>query len=77
MLPSDSYSTVYVGIDKLKNSGFLENTDINDPKTAEKINGCIIIRLEATYNQYSYEFINLATETDNNCKIDIYLYQPL
>lgn len=69
ILPEDS-DKVYVGINALATSGMLENSDINDPRNDEKINGCVIIQFDTSHNQYTYEFINLETTTDSNCDVD-------
>lgn len=66
----DEYGKTYVGMNALAMSGFLENNNVKDPSTSEKINGCVIIELDINYNQYKYEFINLAEKEDNKCDND-------
>lgn len=61
---------VYVGINKLAEDGFLENSDIKNPKNSELMNGCVTIRYNVNYKQYDYEFVDLANVTDTNCNKD-------
>lgn len=44
----------YLTIDTLKRSGLLENKDILDPETEEKIKGCI--KIEYKTNKYVYTY---------------------
>lgn len=44
----------YLTIDTLKKSGLLENKDILDPETEEKVKGCI--KIEYQTNKYIYTY---------------------
>ena len=44
----------YLTIDTLKKSGLLENKDILDPETEEKVKGCV--KIEYKTNKYVYTY---------------------
>ena len=57
LLPNEREQSM-VSIDYLLKQGILEGTDITDPKTSSKLDGCVKIQYNSSYNQYEYEFIN-------------------
>lgn len=53
-----------IQLDTLIGEGFIENSDIINPKTNERMEGCISITYSEEYKQYEYKYIS-----DNNlCK---------
>lgn len=48
----------YLTIDALKRSGLLENKDILDPETEEKVKGCIKIEYQENKYVYTYDEYN-------------------
>lgn len=56
LLTTDGTS-ITVNIQTLKKDGFLENTNIIDPRTNRIIDGCVEISYNLEYNQHSYNYI--------------------
>lgn len=48
--------TVKKSISDLQSSGYLESSDIIDPTTNKKMNGCVKITLKSSTKQYKYEY---------------------
>lgn len=58
ILPDDRGQQTMVSIDYLIKKGMIEGTDVIDPKTSSKLDGCVRIQYNSLYTQYEYEFIN-------------------
>lgn len=61
-LLSTDGTSITVNIQTLKKDGFLENTNIIDPRTNRIIDGCVEITYNLEYNQHSYNYTNSCTE---------------
>ncbi len=64
LLPEINEQT-QISIDYLLKNGMIEGTDITNPKTSTKLDGCVEIRYNSSYNQYIYTFVN-KEEINNN-----------
>lgn len=50
-------NAIRVYIEELKTEGYLSsNNQIENPKTKEPMEGCVIISEDTSYNQYKYEY---------------------
>ena len=59
-------NTIELGV--LKESGYLENKDILDPRNNQTLNGCVIYRWNYDDNQYEYSYDEQCTPvTPTNC----------
>ena len=64
LLPSiESLDNIIITTNELLENGIIENENIINPKTKEKIEGCIEISYNNNYNQYEYKYLN------DNCTI--------
>lgn len=60
----NSVGGIYLlSINELQNSGYLESSDISDPRNKKNMNGCVVVKLDTEYNQYTYKY------TDAKCKL--------
>lgn len=50
-------TAITVDVNTIKKDGFLENTDIIDPRTNKVITGCVEIKYNIEYSQHVYKFI--------------------
>ena len=49
---------LYLNLSQLLNEGYIEQTELSDPRNTKNIlNGCIIIKYEETYKKYNYTYI--------------------
>ena len=46
----------YITIGELQQSGYLEAKRVINPITDEEMNGCIVIKYDTNYNQYTYQY---------------------
>ena len=51
----------FIQLDTLVNDGIVEDNEIIDPRTKEKMEGCISVSYSSDYNQYEYKYLS-----DNN-----------
>lgn len=63
LLTTDN-TNITVDLKTLKKEGFLENTDIIDPRTNKIITGCVEIIYNVEYNQHTYNYKTSCTETN-------------
>lgn len=61
-LPEDG-SIKILNFSTLSNEGYIKEKDVINPKTDEKLEGCIKISYDAEYSQYVYEY----TDDNNIC----------
>ena len=66
LLPENN-SVSYLSINYLVKKGTLDETKISDPRSSKELEGCVKITFNSTYNQYMYEFIDIAEVNDNLC----------
>lgn len=62
-LPSTD-NKMFLSLDTLTEDGIVEDDEIINPKTRKKMEGCISISYNSTYNQYEYKYIS----DNNSCK---------
>ena len=68
---------VYVSVDYLKYQKYLEKDVIIEPKTKEKMNGCVLIHYDINTKQYKYEYMQLdltKSEDVNKIESDAFIY---
>ena len=53
-------SKEYITVEELKNEGYLNKNKVNNPKTKEKISGCVFITKNK--NKYKYEYSETCTK---------------
>ena len=51
------YDSITVYLDSIQVSGYLQASDIIDPRTDEIMTGCIEITYDIEYNQHDYKYI--------------------
>ena len=54
-ITSDPY---YVSVDELINAGFIDQDELINPKTKDKMDGCVKIEYDNTINNYDYSYGN-------------------
>ena len=47
-----------IQLDTLVSDGIVEDNEIIDPRTKEKMEGCISVSYSSDYNQYEYKFLS-------------------
>ena len=47
-----------IQLDTLVSDGIVENNEIIDPRTKEKMEGCISVSYSSDYNQYEYKYLS-------------------
>lgn len=47
-----------IQLDTLVSDGIIENDEIIDPRTKEKMEGCISVFYSSDYNQYEYKYLS-------------------
>lgn len=47
-----------IQLDTLVSDGIVENSEIIDPRTKEKMEGCISVSYSSDYNQYEYKYLS-------------------
>lgn len=47
-----------IQFDTLISDGIIENDEIIDPRTSEKMEGCISVSYSSDYNQYEYKYLS-------------------
>ena len=62
-LPSTD-NKMFLSLDPSPEDGIVEDDEIINPKTRKKMEGCISISYNSTYNQYEYKYIS----DNNSCK---------
>jgi len=55
LLPDEGNIKV-VTIQELIDEGTIDNDSVINPKTKEKLDGCVIVSYNSNFNQYNYEF---------------------
>ena len=48
----------YVNVDTLINKGFIDQEELKNPKTKKKMDGCVKIEYNETFNDYDYTYGN-------------------
>ena len=56
-MPYNDGDTMDIDIKDLSDEGYIDSSDLKDPKSGKKICGVVRISYEADNNQYSYEFV--------------------
>ena len=56
-MPYNEGDHIDVDSEDLANEGFIDSSDLEDPKTGKNLCGVIRISYKASNNQYSYEFV--------------------
>lgn len=56
-MPYNDGDHIDVDIEDLADEGFIDSSDLEDPKTGKNLCGIIRISYKASNNQYSYEFV--------------------
>ncbi len=56
-------TSITVDVKTIKKEGFLENTEIIDPRTNKVITGCVEIKYDIEYSQHIYKFITKCSNT--------------
>ena len=60
----------YITIGELQQSGYLEAKRVINPITDEEMNGCVVIKYDKSYNQYTYQYNENSCndiEVENSC----------
>ena len=70
-LPIDNSGIVFFSVDSLKDEGIVDSDSIVDPRTDEQLQGCVTIKYETAYQQYSYDYI------DDDCSTVSNAYKPV
>ena len=52
----DEDSVASISLDTLINSGKIQNSSIKDPRTNQKMTGCVVVSYNSDYNQYEYKY---------------------
>ena len=47
----------YLSLSTLKETGFLENKNIQNPKDNSIMKGCVLIEFDESINQYTYDYV--------------------
>ncbi|MEI3529479.1 MAG: prepilin-type N-terminal cleavage/methylation domain-containing protein [Bacilli bacterium] len=55
-----------VSINRIQKDGYLTSGDVIDPRTEQKLTGCIEITYNSNYKQYEYEYLKNCTTTNVN-----------
>ena len=55
-----------VSINRIQKDGYLTSGDVIDPRTEQKLTGCIEITYNSNYKQYEYEYLKNCTKTNVN-----------
>lgn len=55
-----------VSINRIQKDGYLTSGDVIDPRTDQKLTGCIEITYNSNYKQYEYEYLKNCTTTNVN-----------
>lgn len=55
-----------VSINRIQKDGYLTSGDVIDPRTEQKLTGCIEIAYNNNYKQYEYKYLKNCTTTDVN-----------
>lgn len=71
ILNSAPGNVYFLSISELQDSGYLESSDILDPRNKEKMDGCIVVKYDNEYNQYTYKYnINTCEVAKTNIVYD-------
>lgn len=46
----------YVSVDRLITDGFIDQDELLDPKSKQKMNGCVKIKYDSTYSNYDFKY---------------------
>ena len=46
----------YVSVDRLITDGFIDQDELVDPKTKQKMSGCVKIEYDSNYNNYDFKY---------------------
>ena len=65
-------SNNYITIGELQQSGYLEAKKVINPITDEEMNGCIVIKYDENYSQYTYQYNEISCD---ELKPEIYTFQ--
>lgn len=67
LLDINHLNNIYISIESLKKSGYLNDEKIKNPNTSREMNGCMKIVYNNDTNQYNIEYL------DNECNEDGYI----
>ena len=56
-MPYDDGDTIDVDIKELADEGYIDSSDLKNPKNSKELCGVVRISYKADNNQYSYEFV--------------------
>lgn len=51
---------VFISINDLKKSGYLEKNDVIDPRSNEEMNGCVMATFIESKKQYTYKYYEMS-----------------
>ena len=69
-LPLNEDGISFFPISELKDKGIIDSDEVIDPRTNQPMEGCMIIRFDASINQYLFTYQN------DNCDVTFDLYAP-
>jgi prepilin-type N-terminal cleavage/methylation domain-containing protein len=70
-LPNDESGIVFFSVSRLKDEGIVDTEIVIDPRTNQELVGCMTIRYDEDYQQYSYEY------EDMDCAFVSSSYMPI
>lgn len=70
LLPTDETGISFFSINRLLEEGIISSEEVIDPRYNKTLEGCLTIKYDETYNQYTYEYL------DEMCDTVVDAYKP-
>ena len=70
-LPVNETGIVFFSVSRLKDEGIVDTEEVKDPRTNQELKGCMTIRYDSDFQQYSYEY------EDMDCAFVSNAYMPI